>query len=227
MKSIFKNSIIVAALLFGAASVSNAQVKVGANPASIGTTSNLEVEAANGNKTIVDKATGQVTIQDGTQGVNKVLTSDANGASSWMPATSVLNPEVLLSATNTTGQAIPANVRTTLNFTNKLFDVGNNFTLPSTFVAPTTGKYTITILTHGGTSSTQSARITGYTVRNSLNQLISKALDFIVIPAGVAKITTVTTTIALNAGEQVTIDVTSDTPYTVLGADVQITKVGN
>jgi len=227
MKSIFKNSIIVAALLFGAASVSNAQVKVGANPASIGTTSNLEVEAANGNKTIVDKATGQVTIQDGTQGVNKVLTSDATGASSWQPATSVLNPEVLLSATSSTGQAIPANVTTTLNFTNKLYDVGNNFTLPGTFTAPSSGKYTITILTNGGPSSTQSSRITSFTVRNSVAELYTKALDFIVIPAGVIKITTVTTTIALNAGEQVTIRATSDTPFSVNGADVQITKVGN
>jgi len=79
MKSIFKKSIIVAAFLFGAVGISNAQVKVGANPTVIGTNSNLEVEAANGNKTIVNKANGQVTIQDGTQGSGKVLTSDANG----------------------------------------------------------------------------------------------------------------------------------------------------
>ena len=83
MKSLFKNAILAAALVFGAASISNAQVKVGANPASIGTTSNLEVEATNGNKTIVNKTTGQVTIQDGTQAVDKVLTSDASGNASW------------------------------------------------------------------------------------------------------------------------------------------------
>jgi hypothetical protein len=45
MKSIFKNSIIVAALLFGAASVSNAQVKVGDNPGVINAGSVLELES--------------------------------------------------------------------------------------------------------------------------------------------------------------------------------------
>lgn len=44
-----------------------AQVKIGANPATIGTSSNLEVESTNGNKTIINKTTGQLTIQDGTQ----------------------------------------------------------------------------------------------------------------------------------------------------------------
>ena len=83
MKSTFKKSIIAAAFLFGAVSISNAQVKVGANPTTIGTNSNLEVEAANGNKTIVNKNTGQVTIQDGTQGNGKILTSDAAGNASW------------------------------------------------------------------------------------------------------------------------------------------------
>ncbi len=82
-----------------------AQVKIGANPASIGGTSNLEVEAANGNKTIIQKDNGNVGIGttspgaklevnngttagavklvDGTQGIGKVLTSDANGVGTW------------------------------------------------------------------------------------------------------------------------------------------------
>ncbi|WP_375448413.1 hypothetical protein [uncultured Fibrella sp.] len=75
-------------LLLAGATATYAQVKIGANAKTIGSASNLEVEAANGNKTIVDKATGQVTIQDGTQGTNKILTSDANGASSWQPLAS-------------------------------------------------------------------------------------------------------------------------------------------
>lgn len=60
-----------------------AQVKIGANPTTIGSTNNLEVEATGGNKTSVNKVTGQVTIQDGTQGANKILTSDASGNASW------------------------------------------------------------------------------------------------------------------------------------------------
>ncbi len=73
-----------------------AQVKIGANPSAIGTSSSLEVEATNGNKTMVNKTNGQITIQDGTQGAGKVLTSDANGVASWMggATTSIVNGTV-------------------------------------------------------------------------------------------------------------------------------------
>ncbi len=74
---------MICGLLFVSA-MAQAQVKIGANAKTIGASSNLEVEAANGKKTIVDKATGQVTIQDGTEGLGKVLTSDATGKSSWV-----------------------------------------------------------------------------------------------------------------------------------------------
>ncbi|WP_254562284.1 hypothetical protein [Dyadobacter diqingensis] len=46
MKSIFKKSIIAAAFLFGSASISSAQVKIGANPSTINAGSALEVEAS-------------------------------------------------------------------------------------------------------------------------------------------------------------------------------------
>ncbi|MCY7356353.1 MAG: hypothetical protein LH609_02595 [Rudanella sp.] len=85
--------LLLALMLLGSAA--NAQVKIGANAKTIGASSNLEVEAANGNKTIVDKATGQVTIKDGTQGANKVLTSDANGGSSWQSLTTQRIPETV------------------------------------------------------------------------------------------------------------------------------------
>lgn len=97
MKSTFKNSIIAiaAALVLGAASISNAQVKIGANPTTIAPSSNLEVEAGNGNKTIVNKTTGQVTIQDGTQGTGKLLTSGAIGNSSWQSLTQLKIPTLV------------------------------------------------------------------------------------------------------------------------------------
>ena len=61
-----------------------AQVKIGTNPTTIEATSNLEVQASTANRQFkVDKATGEVTVKDGTQGLNKVLTSDANGGASW------------------------------------------------------------------------------------------------------------------------------------------------
>lgn len=70
---------------------------MGANPGTIGASSNLEVEAAasgtatTGNKFIVNKVTGQVTIQDGTQGTGKVFTSDGNGAGNWAFPTAGVN----------------------------------------------------------------------------------------------------------------------------------------
>lgn len=79
-------------LLPGAA---QAQVKIGANAKTIGSNSNLEVEAANGKKMIVDKGTGAVTInaattiKDGTEGAGKIWTSDANGTGSWVGGATV------------------------------------------------------------------------------------------------------------------------------------------
>lgn len=52
----------VVALLSTSSSVF-AQVKIGSNPATIGSSSNLEVEATNGKKVIVDKTTGATTVQ--------------------------------------------------------------------------------------------------------------------------------------------------------------------
>jgi hypothetical protein len=79
---------MLAAFVFLASSNLFAQVKIGTNPTTIDPNSNLEVEASTaGRKTSVHKVTGQVTIQDGTQGVGKVFTSDANGGGSWQSAT--------------------------------------------------------------------------------------------------------------------------------------------
>ncbi|MBD2699168.1 hypothetical protein IC229_00870 [Spirosoma sp. BT702] len=90
------NSIFYALTLALLTSTAYAQVKIGSNPGTIGATSNLEVEAANGNKTSVNKSTGQVTIQDGTQGAAKILTSDANGGASWQTLTQQNIPIVVL-----------------------------------------------------------------------------------------------------------------------------------
>ncbi|WP_420153871.1 hypothetical protein [Siphonobacter sp.] len=81
-KQLLSTACFVAALLTSSSLM--AQVKVGTNPTTIESASNLEVEASTtGRKVKVDKATGQLTIADGTQGTGKVLTSDANGGASW------------------------------------------------------------------------------------------------------------------------------------------------
>lgn len=60
-----------------------AQVKIGSNPTTIGSNNNLEVESSTGKKTSIHKGSGKVTIKDGTEGLNRVLTSDAVGVASW------------------------------------------------------------------------------------------------------------------------------------------------
>lgn len=120
-----------------------AQVKVGSNPQSIGTASNLEVEATNGRKTIVNKNTGQMTVQDGTQGVGKVFTSDANGAASWVapvapPAENIYPFAAVLSSTRQQFNSSPS-AQTQF----ELKSDGENFDPTNSFV-PTTGRFTAT-----------------------------------------------------------------------------------
>ncbi|PAC27664.1 C1q-like domain-containing protein [Flectobacillus sp. BAB-3569] len=147
-----KHSILIALIGFVAfitiSTQTFAQVKVGSNPTSIGTTSNLEVEASNGNKTIINKATGQVTVIDGTQGVGKVFTSDANGAASWVapvapPATTIAPFSAVLSTTRQSFTAsVAGNTAQEVKFDGESFDASNAFT-PTTgrFTAPTAGYY--------------------------------------------------------------------------------------
>ncbi|REA56506.1 hypothetical protein DSL64_26675 [Dyadobacter luteus] len=76
--------ITLVAFLFCVTTPLLAQVKIGTNPTTIEAGSNLEVEAAlEGRKFKVNKNSGRVTIVDGTQGVNKVLTSNATGDANW------------------------------------------------------------------------------------------------------------------------------------------------
>lgn len=79
---------MLVAMMFLACSDLFAQVKIGTNPTTIDPNSNLEVEGSTaGRKTSIHKVTGQVTIQDGTQGDGKIFTSDANGGGSWQGGT--------------------------------------------------------------------------------------------------------------------------------------------
>ncbi|WP_147300365.1 hypothetical protein [Dyadobacter luteus] len=230
MKSIFKNTIIVAALVFGAASVSNAQVKVGSNPAAIGTSSNLEVEATNGNKTIVDKATGKVTIQDGTQGAGKVLTSDANGASSWQPSIPASqDAEVMLSAKLTTTQSLPysgGGIITKVNFDTELFDKGNNFDLTNDqLTAPTSGYYSVNVgFSRSGTASNSiSAFIYVNNVESGQGNLWDGG-----IPASAGYTASASRMVHLNAGD--VLDVRFRPNFAADGistAFLQIAKVSN
>jgi hypothetical protein len=101
MKFTFRKVILSGALLLVLGNLAFAQVKIGANPAAIGTNSALEIEATNGNKFSIDKNNGQVTIQDGTQGADKVLTSDAEGNASWKGLSEVKVPTTVFLGSST------------------------------------------------------------------------------------------------------------------------------
>ena len=78
--------LLISTLLVITSSSVFAQVKIGTNPTTIEAASNLEVQASTANRQFkVDKTSGQVTIKDGTQAADRILTSDANGGASWKP----------------------------------------------------------------------------------------------------------------------------------------------
>lgn len=108
MKLTLKKTLLVSAFLLAWAGVVFGQVKIGANPGLIGTNSSLEVEATNGNKFIVDKNNGQVTIQDGTQGTDKVLVSDADGNAGWKSLADVKVPVTVFLGNSTDPMLVTA-----------------------------------------------------------------------------------------------------------------------
>jgi hypothetical protein len=81
-------ALFAASMLFGSSVF--AQVKIGTNPTTIDPANNLEVEASTtGRKVSIDKTTGKMTIADGSQANESVLTSDANGVATWKPKSSI------------------------------------------------------------------------------------------------------------------------------------------
>jgi hypothetical protein len=176
-----------------------AQVKIGTNPTTINPVNNLEVEASTaGRVTSVNKTTGQVTIKDGTEGLSKVLTSDASGAANWQtPAAQ--NAEVMFSAKLNLNQVLPALAYTKVNFNTELFDKGNNFDLTADqLTAPTSGYYTVNV----GFSRSGSLQnsIAGYLYTNNVESGEGNLWDdFIGIGNGYT--VSATRLIHLNAGD--------------------------
>jgi hypothetical protein len=106
---------ILSAGMFFSSSVVFAQVKIGSNPTVINPNNNLEVESATaGNKVSIDKTTGKVTIADGSQGDEKILTSDANGQATWKPKSSIRVDETVFIGEQT-GTYIVTNWANTFN----------------------------------------------------------------------------------------------------------------
>lgn len=220
------------ALLFGSSAVF-AQVKIGTNPTTIGATNNLEVEAStSGRKTSVDKTTGQVTIADGSQGVNKILTSDANGASSWKSPTTLNIPITAFTAYNAADIVITTST-------------GGPVSIPFTVTNPTsdwnaaTNEYTIVgagIYRLEFNATVDNVSLSpGKTTYNEYVALVAgtKSASYALNPGSVVWGPNMFVTSYFSGGEKVKVQVTSYTPGGVLivdnltfkGANITVTKI--
>lgn len=216
---------IAAAMLLGSSSAFS-QVKIGSNPTSINAANNLEVEASTaGRKTSIDKTTGKVTIADGSQGVDKVLTSDANGVASWQ-APAVQNTDVMLSVA-----VAPQTVSTTnqiLDLSAAAFDKGSNFNLATNqFLAPTAGYYQLSILVTSPVAIALTSGRYGYLM---VNGVINRTLYNDAVSAGDGYSVYSGALLKLNAGDIVTVNVgtASGTPsYPIGGGFLEIYKISN
>ena len=129
-------AVFAAVMLFNTSEVS-AQVKIGSNPTVINAANNLEVESADPTKKVsVDKTTGKVTIADGSQGTNKILTSDVNGVATWQNTATLRIPQTMFTGYYSGGQTFATNssnsaTKISLNVINPAGTwVANSYTIP-------------------------------------------------------------------------------------------------
>ncbi|WP_254411167.1 hypothetical protein [Dyadobacter diqingensis] len=198
--------VLTVTMLCGAAPLF-AQVKIGTNPTTINAANNLEIEASTaGRKTSVDKTTGQVTIADGTQGLNKILTSDANGAASWQSPAAQDAPAIF-SVTSTANQTSFYGANDKVDFGVKNLDKNNNFDLATdTFTVPANG----TGIYQFGTifSTLNQAYLQGVYVYIYVNGVVSRSIGIANCAPGAGIGGSGFIVTSLNAGDLVTIRVT-------------------
>jgi len=223
------SALLLSVLLGGPAAY--AQVKIGSNPTTIDPNNNLEVEASTpGRKTSIHKTTGQVTIQDGTEGTGKIFTSDAVGGGSWQSVSLTA-----FAASQGGRENFPQSPNTgllgTITFPGETTDPTNSFT-PSTgtFVTPATGHYML----FGSTQFDNSA-LPGVPnlVRTCLylyvnNTSVTQGCAF---PNAVFSSTAISNLVKLNAGDTVTLragaNVSSGNTFAVAVSTFYAYKISN
>ncbi|SEJ69047.1 hypothetical protein SAMN04487995_5947 [Dyadobacter koreensis] len=163
MKSIFKKSIIVAAFLFGASHLSNAQVKIGSSPTTIGANRNLEVEAGGGQKVYIDKTDGTFTIENtpaSTNTADKAIGVDPTGKVITISNNAVPSaPHLRFEGDFWTYTNVPSNPTIAINHNTSLVNGGITYT-------PATGVVSITSPSAAGVYF-MSASVTGATQANT------------------------------------------------------------
>lgn len=223
--------LITSFVVLTALSTSFAQVKIGSNPTTIEPNSNLEVEASTtGRKMKVDKTTGQVTIQDGTEGAGKIFTSDAVGGGSWQ-SVSLTAFAALQGGRENFPQSANAGQLGTITFPGETTDPTNSFT-PSTgvFVTPAAGHYVL----FGSTQFDNSA-LPGVPNldRTCLHLYVNNAsiTQGCAFPSSIFSSTSVSNLVKLNAGDTVTLragaGVSSGTTFAVAVSTFYAYKISN
>ncbi len=149
----FKIQLLRTASFLAAMTVSSglfAQVKVGSNPNTITNTSNLEVEATDGKKVIVNKANGTVVIQNTPTGAttDNLLTVDENGNVRAIASPNTIPTNVYVLAKQNSSVSLPNSQnfsnRITIPLRNEIADTNNAWDpATSTFTAPEDGFYLI------------------------------------------------------------------------------------
>ena len=194
-------ALFAACMLLGSSAVF-AQVKIGTNPTVINSANNLEIESSTaGNKVSVDKTTGKVTIADGSQGINKILTSDANGVSTW--AAPIQDSPVMFSVYNTVNQLGYFNTITKADFGAKYFDKNINFDLTNDNFSIPAGGAGIYQFTTAYASINSGNYVKGVYVGIYVNNVLSRYISVANSPAAAGVGGSGATLISLNPGDVV------------------------
>jgi hypothetical protein len=151
-----------------------AQVKIGSNPTTIGANSNLEIEATNARKVIINKTDGTLTIQNTPVGIgsDSLLTVNASGLVHSIPS-SAFKQNLGISgafrvARNLSNQTIGQNTTAVSLYDTESYDENNE-------MDPATGIFTVS---QTGTWMLQGKAI--YTVNtgsNSITMLLEASTD--------------------------------------------------
>ncbi|WP_449397392.1 hypothetical protein [Chryseobacterium wanjuense] len=169
------------------------------------------------------EANGAVQIIDGTQGQDKVLTSDANGLATWKSPTTQ-NVDALLRVTGGAGQIIPLGL-VTVDFSTVVFDRSSNFNLATDrFVAPTAGYYLVTCSFQTDTSTTTQGRYAYIGKNGTVYEVLGTSK--VTPPDGYA--ISGSTIVFLNSGDYVSLLAGATTgSYPVYNTVMNIIKISN
>jgi hypothetical protein len=209
-RALARRTLAIIALLFTTSALF-AQVKIGTNPTTINPANNLEVEASTaGRKVSIDKTTGKVTIADGSQGLDRVLTSDANGVATWQSQNVGC---ASFEASRTTNQLVPINDSN--GFPNTIIIPDIEDYDPSNAYNPATGEYTVPTTGFYAFKASSGDNIPGVTVatRNSTIYILSQAkgpISFAVVQQQIylnGSYNSVSSMNYLSAGDKVTFQI--------------------